>query len=236
MSARAGVRRDLERTGVMAILDGALVPAGRMGAMARRLARAGVRVIQLRMKRAEAAEILRAARGIKSAAPGIRLILNDRCDLAVAAGAAGVHLGQDDLPVSAARRILGPGRFVGISGGTRTEIRRAVAARPDCVSIGPFFRTGTKHDAGAALGETGFRRLAVLIPPGLPILAIGGITPDNGAVPLVCGARAVAVASGLTGSRDPGSAARRLLGIVRRMKRIKQIRRRGPGWKSSIRS
>lgn len=218
-AARAAVIRELARTGIMAVLDDGVLPAAAMPAMARRLRRAGVRVFQLRMKSAADRDLVRIARAVRAAARGVRLVINDRCDLAVAAGADGVHLGQDDLPVAVARRLLGLRKFVGLSAGSPAEVRRALSARPDAISLGPFFNTGTKHDAGAPLGPGGFRRLRSSIPGGRLVLAIGGITPDNGAVPLDCGARAVAVARGLTGARHPERAARRLLGVIRRARR-----------------
>lgn len=215
---RAAVRRALLETGVMAVLDGGLLPPARMPRMAKRLHAAGIRVAQLRLKTASDRLIVGTAHAIRRAAPGLRLILNDRCDLAVAVDADGVHLGQDDLPPVMARRIVGD-RFVGMSAGNRKEVRLALAARPDALSLGPFFGTTTKRDAGGALGARGFRRLRAMIPAGRLVLAIGGITPDNGAVPTVCGARAVAVARGLTGARNPAGAAKRLLGAIRGARR-----------------
>lgn len=219
MTRRAAVARVLLRTGVMAVLDGGLVPPARIPAMARRLFRSGIRVVQLRMKSASDRAIVATALAIRRSAPGLRLVLNDRADLAVAAGADGIHVGQDDLPPAMIRRIAGRDRFIGMSAGTPAEVRRVLAAHPDAISLGPFFGTSTKLDAGRALGPARFRTLRAMIPAGRLVLAIGGITPDNGAVPLDCGARAVAVARGLTGARDPGRAARRLLSLIRGVRR-----------------
>jgi thiamine-phosphate pyrophosphorylase len=199
-------------TGVYAILGGA-APL-RLIRVARALRRGGVRVFQLRLKGASDREVLGVAMALRRALGGCTLVLNDRCDLAAAAGADGVHLGQDDLPVGAARRLLGPGAWIGLSAGTPGEVARAVKARPDYLSLGPAFSTRTKRDAGRALGAGGFRRLAGLAGRGCPVLAVGGIRPDNVGDLIGYGATGVAAASWLTRAAHPERAARRLMKAV----------------------
>jgi thiamine-phosphate pyrophosphorylase len=133
------------------------------------------------------------------AALAIPVLVNDRLDVAIAAGAAGVHLGADDLPVALARRIAPPAFLIGASVGSDAEAMTAGDA--DYWGIGPWRVTGTKPDAGAGLGEVGFGRLARLA-RGRPCLAIGGVQPTD--VPLVrrAGGSGVAVVSGILGGPD----------------------------------
>ncbi len=199
----------------MAILDGGLRTPEGLVRLARALARGGIRVFQLRWKGGHDRAVIGVALRIGKAVPGCSLLLNDRVDLAVAAGAAGVHLGAEDLPAAVARHILGPGRVVGLSAGTPAEVARAVAARPDYVSLGPAFRTGTKADAGRPLGPRGVRRLRRLVPAGLPVLAVGGINSDNGASLVTAGVTAVAVASWWPRPKRAARAACEMLAAVR---------------------
>jgi thiamine-phosphate pyrophosphorylase len=134
-------------------------------------ARGGATCIQLRLKDVSARDLAGlAAELIRSV--GIPVIINDRADVALAVGAAGVHLGADDIPVSAVRSFAPAGFIVGASVGSDDEIRNAKGA--DYVGIGPVYPTGSKKDAGKAIGVDGFSRLAVAT--GLPAVAIGGIT------------------------------------------------------------
>lgn len=219
----------LVRTGVMAILDDAVVPPAAMGRLARSLARGGVRVFQVRIKAARDRVVLDAIRSVRRAARGGIVLLNDRCDLAVAAGAAGVHLGTDDLPAAAARRLIGPDRLLGLSAGTLAEVRRAVRGRPDYVSLGPAFRTRTKRDAGPPLGPAGVRRLARGVPSRLPVLAVGGINSHNGGTLMVAGVAAVAVASWWPRSERAARAAREMLAAIQNAKQAARRPRRTTG-------
>ena len=203
--------RLLRTTGVCAILDGGLGSPAALIGMAGRLRAGGLRVFQLRMKDTPDREVLITARAIRRRVAGCALLLNDRCDLARAAGADGVHLGQDDLPVRDARRLLGPGSVVGSSAGTPDEVHAVVGEAPDYISLGPAFATSTKRDAGRSLGSAGLRRLARLVPACLPVLAVGGITPDNVGNVVGAGAQAAASASCWWRTRDPGRAARAML-------------------------
>jgi thiamine-phosphate pyrophosphorylase len=136
----------------------------------------------------------------------VPLVVNDRADVALAAGAAGVHLGADDLSVAAVRRIAPDGFVIGVSVGSDDEVPGSAGA--DYVGIGPLFSTGTKPDAGAAIGVDRFAELAAACQ--LPAVAIGGIDASNAAAAMQAGARGVAVIRAVLSNRDPESAARAL--------------------------
>ena len=138
------------------------------------------------------------------------MIINDRADVAVAVGAAGVHLGADDIPVQAARAFAPPGFIVGASVGSDEEIRNATGA--DYVGIGPVFSTESKKDAGSAIGIAEFSRLAVAT--GLPAVAIGGITADNARAAVDAGAAGVASIASVFGATDPRAAARLMASAI----------------------
>jgi len=135
----------------------------------------------------------------------IPVLVNDRPDLALAAGAAGVHLGPDDVPVALARRIAPPGFVIGASVGSAAEA--ATAGEADYWGIGPWRATPTKGDAGTGLGADGFRRLVALA-GGRPCLAIGGIRPEDGAEVQRAGGVGVGVGSGILAAADVEAAAR----------------------------
>jgi thiamine-phosphate pyrophosphorylase len=167
--------------------------------------RGGATAVQLRLKRASPRDLVQTARRML-AALRVPLIVNDRPDVAVAAGAAGVHLGPDDLPVAMARRIAPPDFAIGASVGSEEEAE--LAGEADYWGIGPWRTTSTKADAGAGLGAEGFARLRSLA-GGRPCIAIGGIVPAD--VPLVIAASGagVAVASGILSAGDIEIATRR---------------------------
>jgi thiamine-phosphate diphosphorylase len=140
----------------------------------------------------------------------VPIIVNDRADVAIAAGAAGVHLGADDVPVNAARSIAPPGFLIGASVGSDEEAILALGA--DYVGVGPVFATSSKNDAGNAIGVEEFRRLAVLT--GLPAIAIGGITSANARSAIEAGAVGIAVISSIFGVSDPLAAAQELVSAI----------------------
>lgn len=208
--SRQQIVRWLRRTGACAILDGSSAPGPRLVRMAAELRRGGIRIFQLRLKLASDREVVHTARALKRSLPGCAVLVNDRCDLARAGGADGVHVGQDDLPVRTARRLLRPGSLVGVSAGTPGEVGAAAGGHPDYISLGPAFATGTKRDAGRPLGPGGIRRLRELLPPSMPVLAVGGITQDNAGDLIRAGVQAVAIASWWWRQRDPRRSAREL--------------------------
>ncbi|HEX7980354.1 MAG TPA: thiamine phosphate synthase [Gemmatimonadaceae bacterium] len=164
----------------------------------------GATMLQLRLKEESARSLVEIARTIQAMAPEVPLIINDRADVALAAGAAGVHVGVDDLSPALLRRVVPPGFIIGASVGSDDEVARAAGA--DYVGVGPVFATGSKSDAGAAIGPARFGELARRC--GLPAVAIGGITSESVASVLSAGATGVAVISALFGASDPTIAAR----------------------------
>jgi thiamine-phosphate pyrophosphorylase len=135
-------------------------------------------------------------------------IVNDHADIAKAVDADGVHLGQDDLPVEYGRKVLGEGKLIGISTHSVEQAREAEAAGADYIGFGPLFPTTTK-DAGPHQGVENLRSLRNAVT--LPVLAIGGITPDNLAEVMQAGADGVAVISAVLSAPDPGAVARDLI-------------------------
>ena len=168
----------------------------------------GARAIQLREKQLTDAELLDRTRRIRELCERREalLIINDRPDIALAAGAHGVHLGQGDLPVSEARRILGDECIIGVSTHTVEQAKAALADLPDYVAVGPMFASHTKPQGHIAGPETlaAVRRLT-----SLPLVAIGGITLENAAQ--CAPASALAVCSAVISVDDVASATRELL-------------------------
>jgi thiamine-phosphate pyrophosphorylase len=169
----------------------------------------GAAVVQLRLKDAGARELLNIARQARALCAGRALFLvNDRPDVAKLAGADGVHLGQDDLPVSAAREILGPGKWVGLSTHADAEIDLARGAGADYLGFGPVFATQTKATPlPPPHGLEGLAR-AVRRAGALPVVAIGGITAANVREVARTGAHCAAAIGELSRAADPAAAAR----------------------------
>jgi thiamine-phosphate pyrophosphorylase len=188
----------------MLVTDDRLVRQGNLIALALAAERGGITALQLRLKQASARAQAELARSLIQALR-VPVLVNDRPDIALAVGAAGVHLGPDDLPVALTRRIL-PARFIiGASVGSEAEASHAHDA--DYWGIGPWRETSTKGDAGSGLGPEGFRRLVELA-GGKPCIAIGGVTPDDVPVIRRYGGAGVAVVSGILGKEDVEAAAR----------------------------
>jgi thiamine-phosphate pyrophosphorylase len=174
--------------------------------------RGGVTLVQLREKTLPDARVVELARALKDllAPHSVSLIVNDRVEVAKAAGAAGVHLGQDDLDADRARGILGPDKLIGVSAGTPEEAARVDRALADYVGVGSVYATATKPDAGAPIGLGGLEALGEALSP-LPVVAIGGIGVGNAAKVMASGAaEGVAVVSAICSAPDPERAARDL--------------------------
>ena len=171
----------------------------------RRIAAAGATMIQVRWKNGTPTAIAALTRSLVAALT-VPVLVNDRVDIALAAGAAGAHLGWDDLPVRAARDIVPPGFVLGISVGSLPEAQRAASLPADYWSIGPCFATTTKGDAGRPLGPEGLAALARLAPPGVPVIGIGGITAGTAGAVRRAGAEGVAVTAAILGATDPAAA------------------------------
>ncbi|HET9744014.1 MAG TPA: thiamine phosphate synthase [Terriglobales bacterium] len=156
----------------------------------------GATLIQLREKHASSREILRLARELRRILPKeVRLILNDRADLAVAAGCDGIHVGQDDLPPEAARRIIGPKKVLGVSTHNPEQVKIADQSSADYIAIGPVFATTSKESPDPVIGLEGLRVARRLTTK--PLVAIGGITLQNCRSVIEAGADSVAVISEL---------------------------------------
>lgn len=189
-----------------------------------RVVEAGVRAVQLRIKGLSDARAYDLATQVATELRrrGALLILNDRIDLALAVDADGVHVGADDLPVSVARRLIGPDRLIGASAHDASMAERAVEAGADHLGCGSVFPTGTKSDATVrGLDVVREVRAATVV----PIFGIGGIDADNASRVIQAGADGVAVARALAGSDDPAATARRLLEIVKRMRGVREVHR-----------
>lgn len=170
----------------------------------------GATAVQLRMKDAPARVTLETARRVAAWCrdAGVAFIVNDRVDVALAAEAAGVHVGQDDLPAEAARALLGAGPFLGVSTATQEEAAAASRGGADYLGVGAVYGTATKTDAGEAVGLARIREVAASCD--LPIVGIGGITIDNAAAVIRSGATGVAVITAVTMADDMAEATRRL--------------------------
>jgi thiamine-phosphate pyrophosphorylase len=137
------------------------------------------------------------------------LIVNDRIDIALAIDADGAHVGQSDMTVEDARRLLGPDKIIGLSITNAVEMARADAAGADYLGVGPVYPQQTKADSEPPLGVEGFARLRALTRK--PVVAIGGLKPDNSAPLIAAGADGLAVVSAIVAADDPEAAARAFL-------------------------
>ncbi|WP_029005955.1 thiamine phosphate synthase [Azorhizobium doebereinerae] len=174
----------------------------------------GVTIVQLRDPQAKGRALAEQARALLGllAPKGIPLIVNDRVDVAAAVGAQGVHLGQDDIDPAAARAILGPQAIIGLSIGTLEELAASDLGPVDYVGCGPVKATGTKSDAGGAIGVEGLAFLRAHI--ALPMVGIGGLKAEDAADVIRAGAEGVAVVSALCAAPDVTAAARELKAII----------------------
>lgn len=191
----------------MVITDPALLKGREALTVCRAAVRGGATMIQVRWKDGSASDLLALARVLAVSLP-VPVLVNDRVDVALAAQAAGAHLGQDDLPAAAIRPHLPPGFVLGTSVGSAQEAARARQWPVDYWSIGPCHGTANKPDAGPPLGPEGFAALARLAPAGLPVIGIGGIGPANATAIMRAGATGVAVIGAVLGAGDAETAAR----------------------------
>lgn len=205
----------------MVITDAHLLKGRDPVAACRRAVEGGATIVQARLKDAPASELLALARALVSAL-AVPVIVNDRVDVALAAGAAGAHLGHEDPPLDRLRPHVPPGFLLGLSVGSLAEAERGRGWPADYWSVGPCFATVNKVDAGLPLGAAGFGRLARLAPYGVPVIGIGGITAANAASLTHHGAAGVAVigavwageGAGAGGASDPAAAARALRAAI----------------------
>ncbi len=187
--------------------------------IARRAIAGGADVIQLRDKRLGGRGLLGPALEIREMTKkaGVLFIVNDRLDVALACGADGVHLGQEDLPARLVRPLCPPGFILGVSAGTLEEALKAEEDGADYVGLGPICPTGSKSDAGPACGFDVIRDVKKRL--SIPVIAIGGIGPGNVNDIIASGADGVAVISAVVSQDDVAGAAKRMRSLISSAKR-----------------
>jgi len=209
-----------------ALLDPERAGGHDLAELGRQVVAGGATLVQLRDKHGSTRRLIDEARAIKAAlAPsGVPVLVNDRVDVALAAGADGVHVGQDDMLAADARRLLGPSAVIGLSVKTLAEAEAAPLEALDYVCVGGVFVTTSKDNVAAPIGIAGLRRLLAALRArarDFPIGAIAGIDETNAGEVVSAGADGVAVISALSLAPDPAGAAQRLRGIVDRSLRAR---------------
>src|SRR6185503_6134321 len=204
-----GVMSLADQLRLMVITDPVLLKGRDAVAVCRSAVQGGATMIQVRWKDGVPSDVLELTRALVAALP-VPILVNDRADIALAAGAAGVHLGWEDIPLEPLRPHVPAGFLLGLSVGSPEEADRALGMSADYWSIGACFATPTKSDAGPPLGPEGFGGLAARAPEGLPVIGIGGITARNAAQISGAGAAGVAVIGAVLSAREPETAARAL--------------------------
>ena len=202
-----------------AIVDPERAGGHQLADLAARCVRGGATLVQLRDKRSETRALIETARAIKHAlAPfAAPFVVNDRVDVAMAAGADGVHLGQDDMAVEDARRLLGSRPIIGLSIKSVEEAEAARLDLVDYVGSGGVYATSSKQQNNAPVGPAGLARIIAVLrrrAPDLPVCGIAGIDASNAAEVIAAGADGVAVISALSLVSSPETAARQLREIV----------------------
>jgi thiamine-phosphate pyrophosphorylase len=193
------------------ILDPSVCPARPLVEVLTAAAEAGASLFQYRNKTASMKEAYVEALALRQAAAkaGVLFIVNDRCDLAMAVDADGVHLGQGDLPLDLARKVMGLDKLIGISTHNPDQVREATAGKPDYLGFGPIFQPGSKQDHDPVVGLEGLRAIRSLT--SLPVFAIGGIQIDQAGEVMRAGANGVAVISAILKAQDISHAVKAFL-------------------------
>ncbi len=205
-----------------AILDASLEFAGpselSILEIAERLAGAGVQLFQYRNKKGSARKIQETSTEYvgRFGRKGARFIVNDRADIAAIVGAGGVHVGQKDLPVDAARKSCGSALWVGVSTHNLEQLRAADATSADYIAVGPIFSTGTKENPDPVVGLEFLRGARQITRK--PLVAIGGITVESASDVYRAGADSVAVIRDLMAAKDPPARAREYLAIAQQVR------------------
>jgi thiamine-phosphate pyrophosphorylase len=202
-----------------AIVDPERAGGHQLADLARQCARGGATLVQLRDKLSATRAMIEEARAIKKALAdsGVPFVVNDRVDVAMAADADGVHLGQDDMAVEDARRLLGPDAIVGLSIKSVAEAEAAPLALIDYVGSGGVYITASKQQNNPPIGPAGLARIIAALrcrAPDLPVCGIAGIDANNAGEVIAAGADGVAIISALSLTPDPAVAARTLRDIV----------------------
>ncbi len=183
--------------------------------LARMAIKGGADTIQFRQKVGATREMIEIVRQLKQLciSSGVTLVVNDRIDVAIAAEADGVHLGQDDFPIPLARKLLGEGRIIGGSAATLEEAQKCLGEGADYIGFGPVYPTTSKADADPVTGIKLLKQAVDAIP--LPIIAIGGISAENTHEVMRAGAHGIAVISAVCCQENPEHATRELLQALR---------------------
>jgi thiamine-phosphate pyrophosphorylase len=200
-----------------AILDPEVSGGHDLADLARMLAVGGATLVQLRDKLSDTRVMVERARAIKVALGAVPLLINDRVDVALAAGAAGVHIGWDDMAPADARRLLGPDAIIGLSINTQQRAEEAPLDLLDYAGIGGVYGTTSKVNTNAPIGTAGLTRIIQVLhrrKPGFPTCGIAGINARNAAPVIAAGADGVSVISALSLAPDPKAAAHEMRGIV----------------------
>jgi thiamine-phosphate pyrophosphorylase len=208
------VRQASRLSGLYVILDPAVCPDRSLSEIVTAAAEAGARIFQYRNKTASMKEayIEGAALRARTRELGVLFLVNDRCDLALALEADGVHLGQGDLPLDLARKVMGPDRLIGISTHNPDQVRVANTSGPDYLGFGPIFPSGSKADHDPVVGIDGLRAIRPLTT--LPVFAIGGIQPDGAGEVMQAGADGMAVISAVLKAKDIKQTVREFLARI----------------------
>jgi thiamine-phosphate pyrophosphorylase len=203
--------RPYSLSGLYMILDPSVCPARPLVEVLTAAAEAGASLFQYRNKTASMKEAYGEALALRQAAAkaGVLFIVNDRCDLALAVDADGVHLGQGDLPLDLARKVMGPDKLIGISTHNPDQVREATAGKPDYLGFGPIFKPGSKQDHDPVVGLEGLRAIRSLT--SLPVFAIGGIQIEQAGEVMRVGANGVAVVSAILKAPDISHAVKAFL-------------------------
>ncbi len=194
--------RPYSLSGLYIILDPSVCPSRPLVQVLTAAAEAGASLFQYRNKTASMKDAYVEALSLRQAAAraGVLFIINDRCDLALALNADGVHLGQGDLPLDLARKVMGPDKLIGISTHNPDQVREATAGKPDYLGFGPIFKPGSKQDHDPVVGVEGLCAMRSLT--ALPVFAIGGIQIDQAGEVMRAGANGVAVISAILKAPD----------------------------------
>jgi len=197
------------------VTDRGLARGRAMLDVVRAAVKGGVTCVQLREKTCDTRQFIEEALAVKELlrSRGVPLIINDRVDVALAVGADGVHLGQKDMPLAAARAIVTDTMLIGISAESAADAVAAEKGGADYLGVSPIFATPTKTDAAAPLGLAGLQVIRRAVR--LPLVGIGGLSRQNAAAVVRGGADGIAVVSAIVAAKDPEMAARELAQAVR---------------------
>jgi len=211
---------------VYALLDPERAGGRALAELGRAVVAGGATLVQLRDKHGATRRLIAETRAIKAAlaSSGVPVLVNDRVDVALAAGADGVHVGWDDMPAEEARRLLGPAAVIGLSVKTIAQAEAAPLAALDYVCVGGVFVTTSKDNVAAPIGVAGLKTILAVLrarAPHFPVGAIAGIDETNAGDVVAAGADGVAVISALSLAPDPAGAAQRLRGLVDRSLRAR---------------